>query len=69
MSKPRVILFDNLIEANGRADTFGKTLEMSAAGPFAASNATGTICHQNYEEVAARARAFGARFKAGMQEQ
>jgi hypothetical protein len=69
MSEPRVIFFDNLIEADGRATTFGKTLEMSAAGPFAASNATGTICHQNHEEVVERARAFGARFKAGMQEQ
>ena len=60
--------FNNLIEASPQGESGIGNKVVATATPFCASNAVGTISSMSQQQVVNRAKAFAARFKAGMAE-
>lgn len=66
-NQPRVIVFDNLREANppkGTPSGYKIQIELPAES-FGSSNAVGAAAQMTFDEIGKAAASFGARFRAG----
>ena len=59
--KDKPYIFKNLIEAS-TGKNLGETVEFDSAAPFS-SHAAGELNQMSFDEVGARAKLFGARFR------